>query len=527
MKANLAQQHSVTQSMKGLTTSGSREASPLSAMVTSQESSPSAFFNHSPSPGTGVEFVNGTMLGQAPAPNPGWATGFEYQNHGLPATQHHGLPIQGIPRMAPQQFPNMPTYKPVLLLHPTPLKSRVETQIPIKMTLFPMPMGITKLHLPTHTISKPKLLAKPTPERSPEMLELYTTLVCTSAMQSPENRRRAFERAAAQDNTEDDGGSDTSDEDDENKPLNGGDVRICVGCITRERKRAARKKIKKVEEEESWHKDEARRVVVFNTHEVKEWQPPTSQPPSEATGDRPEPFIPDGALQVDAPMRIACYCRHQNEKLGFQVIFTIKDHQDRLIAQEMTASIMITDDHKTHNIPGLTAQTSNGSDGQLYSGTSTFPSEGTFDMASGPVGSMAPFRLSHSSSDLQSMQPSSDDHRCLFTFIPDNFCDNDTPKSISSGFSNCALWAAIEEEEGEWLRQRCTQRSRYDKIRDYRYWPSQCTWPFECRHLIRSFAVLTQPPFFPSILRAANISTSSSTATKRSSAIQQWSSNSK
>ena len=236
------------------------------------------------------------------------------------------------------------------------------------------------------------------------MLELYTTLVCTSAMQNPENRRRAFERAAMQDNPQDEAGSDTSDEEDEDKPLNGGDVRICVGCITRERKRAARKKIKKVEEEESWHKDEARRVVVFNTHEVKEWQPPTSQPPSEVTGDRPEPFIPDGALQVDAPMRIACYCRHQNEKLGFQVIFTIKDYQDRLIAQEMTSSIMITDDHKTHNMPALATQTSNGSDGQLFSRTGSFPSDGTFDMSAGPIGSMAPFRLSHSSSDLQSMQ---------------------------------------------------------------------------------------------------------------------------
>ena len=389
--------------MNGLTTSGSREASPLSAMVTSQESSPSGFFNHSPSPGTGVEFVSGTLLGGAP-PNPGWVTGFEYPQHGLPAPQN-GLPQPAMPRMAPPHgFPNMVTYKPVLTLHPTPLKSRVETQIPIKMTLFPMPIGITKLHLPTHTISKPKLLAKPTPERSPDTLELYTTLVCTSAMQNPENRRRALERAATQDISQDDARSDNSDEDDENKPLNGGDVKICVGCITRERKRAARKKVKKVEEEESWHKDEAKRVVVFNTHEVKEWQPPTSQPPSEATGDRPEPFIPDGALQVDAPMRIACYCRHQNEKLGFQVIFTIKDYQDRLIAQEMTSSIMITDDHKTHNLPALSTQASNVSDGQLFSGTGAFPSDGTFDLSSGPVGSMAPFRLSHSSSDLQSMQ---------------------------------------------------------------------------------------------------------------------------
>ncbi|KAK6583683.1 hypothetical protein PZA11_003413 [Diplocarpon coronariae] len=400
-------QHSVTQSMNGLTTSGSREASPLSAMVTSQESSPSALFNNSPSPGNTVDLMNTQMLG-GPVQKPGWAAGFGGFNNGLPSMHQAALKPHPVPIMAPHQpIPHMaPPFKPVLTLHPTPLKSRVETQIPIKMTLFPMPAGITKLHLPTHTISKPKLLAKPTPARSPDMFELHTTLVCTSAMQNPETRRRAFERAASGRLPTTEGaspGESGSDEDDENKPINGGDVSICVGCITRERKRAARKKVKKVEEEESWHKDEAKRVVVFNTHEVKEWQAPTSQPPSEATGDRPEPFVPDGAMQVDAPMRIACYCRHQNEKLGFQVIFTIKDYQDRLIAQEMTSSIMITDDHKTHNMPTLPTQSSNGGE-QMFSGAASFPADPAFDMSTVSPGNLAPFRLSHSSSDLQGMQ---------------------------------------------------------------------------------------------------------------------------
>ncbi|KAL2066558.1 hypothetical protein VTL71DRAFT_2629 [Oculimacula yallundae] len=401
-------QHSVTQSMNGLTTAGSREASPLSAMVTSQESSPSAFFNNSPSPANHVDFMHTQTMG-GPVQNPGWAAGFGgFPNNGLPVMPQLNQQ-QMPPRMIPQPpFTHMgPPFKPVMTLHPTPLKSRVETQIPIKMTLFPMPVGITKLHLPTHTISKPKLLAKPSPARSPDTLELYTSLVCTSAMQNPEARRRAFERAASGEQLiteEASPGESGSDEDDENRPLNGGDVKICVGCITRERKRAARKKVKKVEEEESWHKDEAKRVIVFNTHEVKEWQPPSSQPPSETTGDRPEPFVPDGAMQVDAPMRIACYCRHQNEKLGFQVIFTIKDFQDRLVAQEMTSSIMITDDHKTHNMPTLTTQTSNGSDSQMFSGSGGFPADPTFDMSSVPPANLGAFRLSHSSSDLQSMQ---------------------------------------------------------------------------------------------------------------------------
>jgi len=47
-------------------------------------------------------------------------------------------------------------------------------------------------------------------------------------------------------------------------------------------------------------------------------------------------------------MRIACYCRHQSEKEGFRVIFTLKDLQGNVVAQEMSDSILITDDHKTH-----------------------------------------------------------------------------------------------------------------------------------------------------------------------------------
>ncbi len=116
-------------------------------------------------------------------------------------------------------------------------------------------------------------------------------------------------------------------------------MHICNGCVLRERKRAARKKVKKPEDERLWQEDEERRVIVFNTSEVKEWQQPS--PPDQ----------PPTAFQVDAPMRIACYCRHHNEKAGFQVIFTITDHRGNLIAQSFSPSIMITDDHKTHTFP--------------------------------------------------------------------------------------------------------------------------------------------------------------------------------
>ncbi|RFU26119.1 hypothetical protein B7463_g10208, partial [Scytalidium lignicola] len=399
-------QHSRTHSVHGAATNRSREASPLSAMITSHNSSPSALFSNSSSPSAGVEFISGTMLNGGPQ-TPLWPAQQNYGSNSTAGIHNHAPNTHLYNKMnipMPFQSLNAP-YKPVLTIHPTPLKSRVETQIPIKLTLFPMPIGITKLHLPTHTISKPKLLAKPPSERSPDTLELYTTLVCTSAMQNPEYRRRAFERAAVSGTFQrPENGEIPGDDDEEHKPLNGGEVKICAGCITRERKRAARKKIKKFEEEESWHKDEHRRVIVFNTYEIKEWQAPSAQALSELMGDRPEPMVPEGAMQVDAPMRIACYCRHQNEKLGFQVIFTIKDHQDRLIAQEITSSIMITDDHKTHNILSLPGQQPNGPDVYLQSGSGGFPTDSIFEASPGPSTSANPFRLSHSSSDLQGLQ---------------------------------------------------------------------------------------------------------------------------
>ncbi len=226
-----------------------------------------------------------------------------------------------------------------LFVHPVREKSRVETQIAIKLTLFPMPPGITKLHLQPHAISKPKLIAKPTLSKSPEMLEMYTMLVCTSAMQDPAKVQRALARAAGSPTTHKVEGRRSSSEsspspnDDENKPLNGGPVNICAGCITRERKRAGRKKSKNKEEEEMWQEDEAKRIIVFNTHEVKDWQSPLKSKSGSQTVDAstsgseyssPPPVFPEDAMQVDLPMRIACYCRHQEEKLGFQwVLFLV------------------------------------------------------------------------------------------------------------------------------------------------------------------------------------------------------------
>jgi hypothetical protein len=264
-----------------------------------------------------------------------WGT----ENQPMLESYPHGLPMRGYglpgpaPAIAPSALGASQSVRTVLTIEQTPHKSRVETQIPIKMTLWPLPAGIKKLHLPSYTISKPKLMAKPPPPRSPDMLELYTMLVCTSAMQDPAKCARAFSRAAqghqevkkpeARKGSSGDVIAEISEED---QPLNGGPVHICDGCILRERKRAARKKARKPEEEEIWAKDEAKRIIVFNTPEIKEWQVATDPNLDADQMEVQSAFqspIENGicARQIEVPMRIACYCRHQNEKLGFQYVY--------------------------------------------------------------------------------------------------------------------------------------------------------------------------------------------------------------
>ncbi|KAF5856539.1 hypothetical protein ETB97_007218 [Aspergillus alliaceus] len=315
-----------------------------------------------------------------------------FTNFGLnfaPSPQQHNMKAEA-------------TQRHVLTVHPTSLKSRVETQIPIRLTLYPLPTGVKKVRLPSHTISKPKFLAPASADRAPDTVELHTNLVCTSAMQDQEKLKKAFARARGEPRHRSSSSSPRSADDaqEEDKPLDGGEVKICSGCIQRERKRAFRKKQRKPEEDELFQKDEEKRVIVFNTNEIKDWTEP-SKNAVPSYGEMPTPSVPAGAMQVELPMRIACYCRHQNEKLGFQVIFTVKDYKDNVIAQAITNSIMITDDHKTHAPPAPPAPGPSPSlpDGTQLPGVGVFPSGPVVDSGKSSTSSQ------HSSAtDLQGLQ---------------------------------------------------------------------------------------------------------------------------
>lgn len=312
---------------------GSSTASPASVKASqAPDASPGTMFsNPTPSSSEGADIFNSSTMWNSGTQNPAWNT--DYSNAFASPGGALGLtpsPVMAHASTAKSQMhtPSAEGGRVPLHVAPIPAKSRVETQINIRLTLDWLPTGVKMLHLPTHTIAKAKLLAKDT-NPTDDTLELHTMLVCTSAMNQPLLRQKALDKAASQNNsdiqTRGHGSGvkkeeDDDDDDDEDKPANGGEVKICTNCINRERKRAARKKLKKEEEQAHWEKYETERVIVFNTNEYKPWQDwqqsPTPKDNNMQVGDYYRP--PDTAMQVIAPMRIACYCRHQNEKDGFQ-----------------------------------------------------------------------------------------------------------------------------------------------------------------------------------------------------------------
>jgi hypothetical protein len=388
--------YSLTKSMNDLKTNGSRETSPwkdvsgLPNMDSNNHHNPiqSKLLN-APSPNTDMDFGFSAATGQNT--HPAWPTTFNLNPNSMPQNgmmngvafqmqpDMQSLPSFNFQQQQQQQHHGIPG-RYHLKVDGGAAKSRVETQIRIKLILYPLPPGIRRLHLPTHTISKPKLLARPTPPRSPDMLELHTALVCTSAMQDEKLRKKALDRARASAmSMKLDPLPEPGSQDEESEGQNGAEIHICSGCMTRERKRAARKKIKKPEDEELWMKDEDRRIVVFNSQEIRDWSP-------RQEGD---------GFSVDVQMRIACYCRHHAEKLGFQVIFTITDCRGRFVAQSMSSSIMITDDHKTHSQAANALANSPDNNTNMMPAPNLAPDTNSLSPPSFPYG------MPHPSSDVQ------------------------------------------------------------------------------------------------------------------------------
>ena len=224
-----------------------------------------------------------------------------------------------------------------------PIKSRVETQTTLRIIVQGLPEGVKKLHMPRQTISRPKQMLKEPHVPSPDTMELDCYVVCETAwrkcpetlirdayrkacrdpeLENPHNKLRRFEEDEDEKPSTRERGPSVVEMSlsDPKNPLNGGEVWVCAGCMDREGKRSTRKKVKRPKEEQPWWDLESRRIVLMNTMEIRDWcmVPKDQYVPFDNADSHGQP-----QYHVDSPVRIACYCRHQHEKIGYRYVFDL------------------------------------------------------------------------------------------------------------------------------------------------------------------------------------------------------------
>ncbi|CDH49582.1 related to spt23-suppressor of tyretrotransposon [Lichtheimia corymbifera JMRC:FSU:9682] len=157
-------------------------------------------------------------------------------------------------------------------------------------------------------------------------------------------------------------------------------VKVCQGCIQRERKRAERSKTSDYNRilEEFPEQD---RILLFNCG----------------------PMVTFSSGDAILPTRIACYCRHHSEKKGFCVEFTIRNNKGQEIAKGSSPPILITDDHKSTRHKGRKrSRASMVADTTTSSSTDDLSDKGTFT----PPACITPRRISHGGPSSSSSSPS-------------------------------------------------------------------------------------------------------------------------
>ncbi|KAF8520337.1 hypothetical protein BU17DRAFT_46834 [Hysterangium stoloniferum] len=135
-------------------------------------------------------------------------------------------------------------------------------------------------------------------------------------------------------------------------------VQSCESCQLREAKRTARKVAARVKPPGSMKlKSKTKGISKKSTKKAKE-----QLVNFDDMDDMDEPNVDGSILQFNCievldfsngrvilPMRITCYCRHHKEKIGFNIVFALRDHTGRLVGHGITPPILITDDHKSTN----------------------------------------------------------------------------------------------------------------------------------------------------------------------------------
>ncbi|KAI7884828.1 hypothetical protein K492DRAFT_142497 [Lichtheimia hyalospora FSU 10163] len=211
----------------------------------------------------------------------------------------------------------------VLGLPSSGAKSRVETQIKVCIQLVnsnnELANEFSHLRLPEHMVAKEKLKRKHQKgdDRSAlvesKVLRLEAAVVCDS---HPDN-----------------------------------EIIMCTSCVHRERKRLKRKRDNKVARAANKEGNAAKLAALFaNDLPNLEDEEVMAQERRKILLFNCSEYIEFNEGEATLPTRVTCYCRHHSEKIGFRIVFTVKDSQNHVLATGRSPPIMITDDHKSSKV---------------------------------------------------------------------------------------------------------------------------------------------------------------------------------
>ncbi|ORX49771.1 hypothetical protein DM01DRAFT_1308590 [Hesseltinella vesiculosa] len=220
----------------------------------------------------------------------------------------------------------------VLGLPATGAKSRVETQIKICLQLTnaagELATNWSHLILPEHMVARDKFKRKqqkysdyPADDKTAlndaDMLKLEAAVVCDS---HPDN-----------------------------------EIIMCASCVHRERKRMKRKRDNKVARAAN-KEGSAAKLAALYAHELPDLSNETimSEERKKILLFNCSEFVEFNNGEATLPTRVTCYCRHHSEKVGFRLVFTIKDCHNHVLGTGSSPPIMITDDHKSSKAQSTT-----------------------------------------------------------------------------------------------------------------------------------------------------------------------------
>ncbi|CAO3683739.1 unnamed protein product [Rhizopus stolonifer] len=202
-------------------------------------------------------------------------------------------------------------------------KSRVETQIKICLQLADsqgeLATNWTHIKLPEHLVAKDKLKRKNPKYGTEEKASI------------PESKILSLEAAVICETHPDD------------------QIIMCPSCVHRERKRLKRKRDNKVARAANKEGGEAKLAALLSTNELPDLNDDMimEEERRRILLFNCNELVEFNSGEATIPTRITCYCRHHSEKVGFRIVFVLKDCTDQVLATGRSPTIMITDDHKS------------------------------------------------------------------------------------------------------------------------------------------------------------------------------------